>query len=176
MARTNTTHHSGLNAKQRVFCEQYVIDLNATQAAIRAGYSKKTAGQIGDENLKKPQIATYIHFLKEKRSEATKITSERVLQELANIAFGNINDLLIFDKNGIRLKSKEKLTDAQLGIISELNLETTKKNGKSTTNTKIKLYPKDNALVNLMRHLGMFEKDNSQQGKEIKVIIKKKDK
>ena len=49
-----------MTAKQQRFCDEYLIDLNATQAAIRAGYSKKTAGVIGDENLKKPYIIEYI--------------------------------------------------------------------------------------------------------------------
>ncbi len=49
-----------MTAKQQRFCDEYLIDLNATQAAIRAGYSKKTAGVIGDENLKKPYIREYI--------------------------------------------------------------------------------------------------------------------
>lgn len=76
-----------LTPKQARFVEEYLIDLNATQAAIRAGYSKKTAGQIGDQNLKKLHISKSIQEAQAKRSERTEITQDRVLQELARIAF-----------------------------------------------------------------------------------------
>ena len=56
-----------MTEKQKLFCEEYLIDLNATQAALRAGYSEKTAYSIGNENLKKPEIQEYIQKrLKEK--------------------------------------------------------------------------------------------------------------
>jgi phage terminase small subunit len=70
-----------VNAKQKTFCEEYLIDLNATQAAIRAGYSEKTAYSIGHENLSKPEIAKYIAELKEKRSEDAEIDAAWVLRE-----------------------------------------------------------------------------------------------
>ncbi len=54
-----------LTPKQKRFCEEYVVDFNATQAAIRAGYSKKSAYSIGPENLKKPKIRNYIRELKQ---------------------------------------------------------------------------------------------------------------
>lgn len=71
---------SKLTAKQQVFCEEYLIDLNATQAAIRAGYSKASATAIGAENLTKPDIATLIAKLKAERSESTKIDAAYVLK------------------------------------------------------------------------------------------------
>lgn len=69
-----------LNAKQKVFCEEYLLDLNATQAAVRAGYSEKTARVIGGENLLKPAIAEYVSELKAKRSKETKIDAAYVLK------------------------------------------------------------------------------------------------
>lgn len=75
----------GLSDKQALFCKEYVIDLNATQAAIRAGYSAKTAGQMGDENLKKPQIQAEIQRLTADRSQRTEITADYVLQKIQNI-------------------------------------------------------------------------------------------
>ncbi len=68
-----------LNAKQERFCEEYLIDLNATQAAIRAGYSEKTAKEIGCENLTKPNIASYVATLKQERSNSTRIDAAYVL-------------------------------------------------------------------------------------------------
>lgn len=68
-----------LTAKQEAFCREYLIDLNATQAAIRAGYSEKTAGSIGEENLKKPEIMECIQAQMDKRSARTAITADYVL-------------------------------------------------------------------------------------------------
>ncbi len=69
-----------LTAKQEAFCKEYLIDLNATQAAIRAGYSKNTAQEIGYENLTKPLIAKTIDKAMAKRSAKTEITAEWVLK------------------------------------------------------------------------------------------------
>ena len=74
-----------LTCKQQTFVNEYLIDLNATQAAIRAGYSKKTAGQIGDENLRKPQIAKAIQESMSQRAERTEISSELVIQGLLRL-------------------------------------------------------------------------------------------
>jgi phage terminase small subunit len=68
-----------LTPKQRRFIEEYVIDLNATQAAIRSGYSKKTARDIGCENLAKPNIAESIAELQSERSKRTGITGDKVV-------------------------------------------------------------------------------------------------
>ena len=74
-----------LTPKQARFVEEYLIDLNGTQAAIRAGYSKNSARQIGNENLSKPVIAAAISTAKQERSEATKIDAEYVLQKLHQV-------------------------------------------------------------------------------------------
>lgn len=71
-----------LKPKQEQFCKEYLIDLNATQAAIRAGYSEKTAGSIGDENLKKPEIKLRIDQLMAEREKRTEITADYVLRTI----------------------------------------------------------------------------------------------
>lgn len=71
-----------LSQKQLAFCNEYLIDLNATQAAIRAGYSEKTAAVIASEHLRKPKIAEYIQSRMDKRSEKTAITAEYVLETI----------------------------------------------------------------------------------------------
>lgn len=78
-----------LTEKQKRFCEEYLIDFNATQAALRAGYSPKTAYSIGDENLRKPEIQSEIQTLIQKRSERTGISADTVITELAKIAFSD---------------------------------------------------------------------------------------
>ncbi|MDX0262422.1 terminase small subunit [Sinorhizobium meliloti] len=82
-----------LTPKQARFVEEYLIDLNATQAAIRAGYSKKTANEIGAENLAKPSIKAAVEDALAKRSEETRIDANWVLQRLAAEAEADIADL-----------------------------------------------------------------------------------
>lgn len=79
---------------QRKFVKEYLIDLNATQAAIRAGYSEKTAYSIGQENLKKPQISAAIQAAINKRAEKTEITADKVLQRWWDIATADPNDII----------------------------------------------------------------------------------
>lgn len=74
-----------LNVKQQRFVDEYLIDLNATQAAIRAGYSAKTAAVIGAENLTKPNIAAAIQKAIDARSERTKVTQDDVLRDLCEL-------------------------------------------------------------------------------------------
>ena len=77
---------ANLTPKQQRFVEEYLIDLNATQSAIRAGYSEKTAKEIGSENLTKPNIAKAIAEAQEKLSNKTQVTVEMVVQGLLNEA------------------------------------------------------------------------------------------
>ena len=79
-----------LTPKQKRFCEEYLIDLNGKQAAIRSGYSKDSAYSIGSENLTKPEVQNYIAELKEERSKELKIESNEVLQKLKDIAYSDI--------------------------------------------------------------------------------------
>ena len=74
-----------LTPKQQRFVEEYLIDLNATKSAIRAGYSRNCAGQIGQENLQKPVIAAAVAKAKRERSEATKIDSNWVLRQAVEL-------------------------------------------------------------------------------------------
>lgn len=83
-----------LTQKQRLFVDEYLIDLNATQAAIRAGYSKRTAGQIGDENLKKPQIAQAIKAAMDSRNKRAQVNADYVLNRLVEIDQLDVLDIL----------------------------------------------------------------------------------
>lgn len=73
-----------MTPKQEQFVREYLIDLNATQAAIRAGYSAKTAGQIGEQNLKKLEIAEAIQTAMDERAERVEITADYVLQSIVS--------------------------------------------------------------------------------------------
>ena len=76
-----------LTAKQQMFVEEYLIDLNATQAAIRAGYSEHTAASVGCENLRKPYIQDAIQIAMKDRAERTQLTADSILKEIATIAY-----------------------------------------------------------------------------------------
>ncbi|WP_116364196.1 terminase small subunit [Parahaliea mediterranea] len=83
-----------LTAKQEQFCHEYLVDLNATQAAARAGYSKKTAKDMGCQNLAKPNIAERIEALKAERMERIQISADYVLQRLVEIDQMDIAEIL----------------------------------------------------------------------------------
>ena len=88
---------SKLNDKQRLFCVEYLKDLNATQAAIRAGYSEKTAGSQGFDLLKKPEIASYISEMNDKRMAKIEIDAQYVLNRLVEIDQMDVADILDSD-------------------------------------------------------------------------------
>lgn len=158
-----------LKDKQERFCQEYLIDLNATQAAIRAGYSQKTAYSIGEENLRKPEIDLRIKELMGERSKRTEITQDRVLQEYARLAF--LDPRKFFDEYG-NLLSVTDLDDETAAALGGLEITTEKsRDGKEDLSftKKIKLIDKGRALDSLARHLGMFEKDNKQRKAEFSI-------
>lgn len=142
-----------LTAKQAEFIRQYLVDLNATQAAIRAGYSKRTAKEIGTENLSKPAISAAIAEAMEERSRRTEVTADRVLQELARIGFADARKL--FDANGA-LKSLDQIDDDTRGALVIEVTEGTDDEGNPTFSRKLKLMCKLTALERLGKHLGLF--------------------
>lgn len=145
-----------LTDKQKRFCEEYLIDLNATQAAIRAGYSQKTAFSIGVENLKKPLVQEYLQKLMDERSQRTEITADRVLQELAAIAFSDRTAIAQIEDGGIvTFTPTDQLDKDAKKTISGIE------NGKY--GTKVTTYDKVKALELIGKHLGMFTSgaDNS---------------
>ena len=91
-----------LTPKQERFVAEYLIDLNATQAAIRAGYSTKTAENIGWQNLRKPEIAAAVAAAKSLQLERANLSAERVLEELRRIGFADLGTLFDDDEAGAR--------------------------------------------------------------------------
>ena len=140
-----------LTPKQQRFVEEYLVDLNATQAAIRAGYSKRTARQVGAENLTKPVIAEAPGKALEKRSQRTEITQDRVLRELAAIAFSDPRKP--FDEAG-NLRPIGELDEETASALAGVDVETIA--GSAAITAKIKRWDKPKALELLGRHLGMF--------------------
>lgn len=141
-----------LTPKQEKFIQEYLIDLNATQAAIRAGYSENVAKEIGYENLTKPHIKSEIDKRLKELTEKAGVTAEAVIKELAHIAFDDIGNYLSYsqDEEGkINVKFKNSKT-IDTRNISEVSIG---RDGQF----KFKLYCKDNALIQLGKNLGLFE-------------------
>jgi len=151
----------GLTGKQEKFCWEWHKDFNATQSAIRAGYSKKTAHQSGYENIKKPEILARIQEIREELIERSGVTPAMILAEYAKIAFAEIDDYVDFNseeylnsrgetkvKNFIKLKDSKEIKKSKLGAIQSVKQE---KDGAS-----IKLHNKQSALDKLAQYHDMF--------------------
>lgn len=139
-----------MTKKQKRFVEEYLIDLNATQAAIRAGYSPDTAKSIGSENLTKPDIQARIAKTMAERSKRTGVNADRVVTELAKIAFVNASDVI--DADTATLKSDAAPEDT--AAIQSVKVKTF---GEDGLEREIKMADKLKALELLGKHLGMFK-------------------
>lgn len=161
-----------LTAKQERFCEEYIIDLNATKAAIRAGYSEKTAYSIGQENLTKPEIIERLSELRADISENNGKLIQRVIDELVKVGFSNIQDYIgqgntivdmsEIDENKARAVSSIKKSLTEFGTPDNPGIKTV---------VEFKLWDKISALEKLGRHLGIFEADNKQKSSVINVNL-----
>ena len=158
-----------ITEKQKRFADEYLIDLNATQAAIRAGYSKKTAEQIGYKLVQNSSVSKYIQERQKKLQEKTGITQERVLEELAKIGFASITDYLEYRtvQRVIDYKDGEPVIDWAM-IVNALDSSGVDGSPIQEVSVardgtfKFKMYSKLDALEKIMRHLGMF--GNSEHG------------
>lgn len=144
-----------MTPKQSRFVAEYLIDLNATQAAIRAGYSKRTARFMAAENLAKPYIAAEVKQAMAERAARTEITADRVLKELAKLAFFDIRKA--FNPDG-SLKPLDEMDDETAASIAGLEVtELSDADGNAAGRVKkIKIADKRAALVDIGRHLGMW--------------------
>lgn len=148
-----------ITEKQKKFVEEYLIDLNATQAAIRAGYSVKNAGKIGHELLEKTRISNEITKKIAERSRRTGINADRVLIELAKIAFVNADDVI--ESKDATLKENASRDD--LAAIQSIKVKTF---GEDGVEREIKFADKIKALDMLGRHLGMWNDKLQVSGME----------
>lgn len=141
-----------LTEKQRRFVDEYLIDLNATQAAIRAGYSVESARDIGCENLTKPNIQQAIAKAMAERSKRTGINQDRVVLELAKIAFVKMTDVVDPDTGEILPNA----SDDDLACIESMKFKQSDNQYGGSIEREVKLSPKMKALELLGRHLGMW--------------------
>ena len=164
-----------MTLKQARFVEEFLIDLNATQAAIRAGYSAKTAEQGAAQLLSNIKVSSAVLLAIEERSKRTGVTQDMVLNELVRIGFTDIRKAVRWGKSPIDTKSEnantnglgiypvelvpsEEISDDLAASISEVSL--------TQTGVKIKMYDKLAALDKIGKHLGMFVDKHEITGKD----------
>jgi phage terminase small subunit len=139
-----------LTDRQRRFVEEYLVDCNAKKAALRSGYSERSAKQAGARLRALPHVRRAIETAMAARSDRVGVTQDRVVLELARLAFADMRDFATWGEGGVRLRPSEELTEEQAACVSEI-VETP---GKGV---RVKLHGKTQALAALARHLGATE-------------------
>ncbi len=151
------------NDKYEAFCQQYIIDNNATQAAIRAGYSERTAGSKGTQLLQIVNIKGRIAYLQGQLAEECGVTAKKVITELTKIGFANIKSVL---SKGNEIVDISQLPDEIAAAVESIQSDIRHDSGDSkgyTEKVKVKFHSKLGALNDLGKHLGIFGKDNEQR-------------
>lgn len=155
---------------ERNFCEEYMVDLNATAALIRAGYAgdDRALKQQACKMFRKPSVREYLAQLQLELKEKTLVSAEQVILELSRIAFSNIQDFLGDDNEIVDLKTLPRETTAAVASVKK-TINTFKELDRSVTT--FTLHSKTDALEMLGRYLGLFEADNRQRKPVINVAI-----
>lgn len=148
-----------LTDKQKRFVDEYLVDLNATAAAKRAGYSEKSASRIAIELLNKTHVSAEIQKRQAKLRGKLEITQERVLEELAAIAFANGTDFATITHNGlVRLTPTDEVPEEKKKAVASIK--------EGQYGTEIKLHDKVRALELLGKHLGVFDTNNGSANEQ----------
>lgn len=159
--------------KQRKFVAEYLTDLNATQAALRAGYSPKTAHQQGYALLRNPDVQAAITTATEQRAKRTAVTADKVVMALDEIAFADIGETIRVDDDGrVTVRKLDDLPVSVRRCISEITQKTTEvvtQDGRTIEKVQlsVKFHSKTAALKMLMDHLGM----NAPTKQEVSVHV-----
>ncbi len=152
--------------KQKRFVDEYLVDLNGTQAAIRAGYSKRTAHVQASRLLKDAKVARAVEMGRAKLSLKAGVTAEEVIAELKKIGFSNMKSFIRISKAGEPYVDLSSLTDEQAAALSETAVEDfTEGRGedaREVRRVRIKLHDKKGALDSLCKHLGLFAADKHE--------------
>ena len=148
-----------LNERQEKFCREYLLDLNATQAAIRAGYSETSAGTIGFENMRKHAIVARIQELVGKRNARLEITTDRILAEYARIGFASVGTFTSVTSAGDPYMDLSKVGEDDWAAISEVQTEDyvdgRGEDARSVKKVKVKMHDKLRALDAMAKHVGI---------------------
>ncbi len=144
-----------LNEKRKRFANEYLIDLNATQAARRAGYSEKTAASQGQRLLKNAEVASYLQKRRQEMAKTAKVTPESVVEELAKLAFSDLRKVMTPEGN--LLPPQDWPDDMAAAIASMEIVQSGRGDDESAEYThKLKVWDKNSALEKLCKHLGLF--------------------
>jgi phage terminase small subunit len=141
-----------LNERQARFVAEYLLDLNATQAAVRAGYSPRSARQVAGRMMTNDDIAAAIAEAQAVRSRRTEVTQDRVVLELARLAFGDPRRVMSWGPGGVKLRPSAELSDEEAAIVAEASQTVTENGGT----IRLKVCEKLGALRLLAQHLGML--------------------
>lgn len=164
-----------LTPRQARFVEEYLVDLNGAQAAIRAGLSAKTARQQAARLLSNVDIQAAIAAGQAARSERTEITADRVLTELAKLGFANMADYMRIGPDGDPHLDFSGLTRDQAAALQEVTVEDyvdgRGEDAREVKRVKFKLADKRAALVDIGRHLGMFRDRVEHTGRDGQPLI-----
>lgn len=159
-----------LTAKQQRFVDEYLKDLNATQAAKRAGYSAKTAQEQGSRLLSNVMVAAVVAQGQKKLADKAGVTAEKIVAELAKLGFSNMSDYLSVNSEGSPYVDLSALDHDKWAAVGEVTVDHINKRDGEETRTvervKFKLADKRAALVDLGKHLGMFVDRHEHTGSE----------
>lgn len=129
--------------------QEYLVDLNGSKAAIRAGYSPQTAGEQAYDLLKKPQIADAVERLQEIRAARLALDADRVLEELKRVAFADIRSVINFGPSGVTIRDSRGLGADQAAAVAEV----TESKTRGGVSKRVKMHDKVRALGLLLEHL-----------------------
>lgn len=155
-----------MTKKQKMFCDEYLVDLNSTQAAIRAGYSAESAGSIGSALLKKVEIRARIDKALAERSKRTGVNADRVVRELARIAFANAADFIDFDSATVKQDASQ---DDTASIVS-VRVKRIPGECGDGVEREVRIGDKLKALELLGKHQGMWS-DKAELNVPVQVVI-----
>ncbi|HEX6842919.1 MAG TPA: terminase small subunit [Stellaceae bacterium] len=165
-----------LTPRQQRFVEEYLVDPNGHQAALRAGYAPRGARQTVTHLLKHPEIAQAIRRGMDARSQRMRLDADRVLAELARIAFADIGNLADWGPDGVTLKPKRELSADDRAAVAEVAAGS----GKHGAGPRLRLHSKPRALDAIARHFGLYGKTAArfeppgEEGKSAREILREK--
>lgn len=149
------------NDKYEAFCQQYIVDNNGAQAAIRAGYSKKTANSKGSQLLTIVSIKGRIRYLQGELAKDCGVTAQMLMAEWKKIGFANLKSII---KKGNKIRDISQLPDDVAAGISSIST--------SKTGVKVTMHSKETALENMGKGIGFYEKDNLQKQTNLAEFLK----
>ncbi len=154
-----------LPKKQQRFVQQYLLDPNGKQAAIRAKYSERSAEVQASQLLRNPKVFAVVEAGQKRLAELVKVQQYEIVRELRKIAFSNMGAYLSWGPDGVKLTDSEELTPEQAACVAEVSEQITESSG----HVKFKLHNKIDALNSLAKHLGMFPSKVEQPSVQVPV-------